>query len=137
MNEPTDQLPRTPRGHLHVEAFCLMQYACRDCGHREVFWNSRDGVTPFCTACPSCGQPSLSHVNFHADRYAPDHKPHKGQRIWLSMTKERAQALATKAVLARKKPSKETDQIIESVANSYYHDGHGPDLQVFGYEEQS
>lgn len=125
----------TPRGHRHVEAFCLMQYACRDCGHREVFWNSRDGVTPFCTACPSCGESSLGHVNFHADRYAPDHKPHKGQRIWLSMTKDRAMALATKAVLARKKPSKETDEIIESVAASYFHDACGPDMQVYGYTE--
>lgn len=125
----------TPRGHRHVEAFCLMQYQCKDCGHHEVFWNSRDGVTPFCTACPSCGEPSLYHVNFWSDRYAPDHKPHKGQRIWLSMTKERALALATKAVLARKKLGKDTDEIIESVAASYFHDGHGPDMQVYGYSE--
>jgi len=44
----------TPLGHRHVEAFCLMHYAC-DCGHHEVIWNSRDGVTPFTAPCPSCG----------------------------------------------------------------------------------
>ena len=126
---------RTARGHLHIEAFCLMQYACKACKHFEVIWNSRDGVTPFCTACPSCGLPHLYHVNFHADTYAPNHKPHHGQRVWVSMTRERAYALARRNISARRKPGPETDMVIDSVANSYYQDGAGPDIRIEGYTE--
>lgn len=125
----------TERGHQHVEAFCLMQYHCKSCSHFEVFWNSRDGVTPFGTACPSCGAPELYHVNFRGDVYAPNHKPHKGQRVWITMTKERALAIATRNVLRYKKPGPETDLVIEAIAADCYHEGDGPDMRVEGYTE--
>ena len=32
--------------HNHKEAYMLMNYRC-ECGHHELIWNSRDGVTPF------------------------------------------------------------------------------------------
>lgn len=124
---------RTPRGHVHAEAFCLMHYKCSGCQHHEVFWNSRDGVTPFCTACPSCGNATLSHAFFGSDRYAPDHKPHHGQRIWVSMTKERALKIASLRVLSRKQPGADTDIVIEQVADGIYMDGQSPDLQINGY----
>lgn len=80
----------------HLEAFCLMRYSCvgsgtgnvvrmPGCGHSELFWNCRDGVTPFCTLCPSCGQ-VLQHVSWDQDFFAPDHQPHYGQRLWRTAT---------------------------------------------------
>lgn len=39
----------------HKEAYLLMNYRC-ECGHHELIWNSRDGVTPFTLSCPNCGQ---------------------------------------------------------------------------------
>ncbi len=92
-------------------------------------------MTPFCTACPSCGKPDLYHVNFQLDRYAPDHKPFKGQRLWVAMTRDRAFAMAKLSVLRRKKAGPETDLVIAAVAVDYYRDGHGPDMRVEGYTE--
>ncbi|WP_180131908.1 zinc ribbon domain-containing protein [Rhodoferax sp. BLA1] len=129
--------PRTSRGHRHAEAFCLMWYACQSCGHTEQFWNSRDGVTPFSTACPSCGKPDLFHVNFSRDKYAPKHVPHVGQRVWVSMTKDHAQAFAKKRFEALKahrrvEPSEE-ESIYQAVFESIYRDGHEPNMVVTGY----
>lgn len=70
--------------HKHGEAFCLMRYICQRCSHSEVFWNSRDGVTPYCCRCPKCAGDML-HTNWSQDRYAPDHIPEPGQAIWIDM----------------------------------------------------
>lgn len=94
------QRPTTAQGHMHKEAFCLMWYGCRACGHRERIWNSRDGVTPFCTLCPSCNHPELQHVDWGLDIYAPSHTPAIGQRVWVSMTRERAEAIARRRIKA-------------------------------------
>ena len=72
--------------HRHVEAFKLMWYEC-GCGHRERAWNSRDGVTPFGTQCPSCGG-NLQHVDM--DEYAPAHQPFIGQLVWRDGTPDEA-----------------------------------------------
>lgn len=71
------------RGHQHAEAFCLMTYRCT-CGHTEIFWNSRDGVTPFISVCPKCGG-ELTHVDWSSDQYAPDHVPEPDQGVWVDM----------------------------------------------------
>lgn len=123
------------RGHHHAEAFCLMRYECRTCKHHEIIWNSRDGVTPFGCQCPSCGKPELLHAFFGSDRYAPDHQPHRGQRVWVTMTKERALALARRSVLRSKKEGPETERTIELVAEEFYRDGTAPDLRIEGYTE--
>lgn len=96
--------------HIHKEAFMLMRYQCcgtyiggmtvnqppmarsPGCGHREVIWNSRDGVTPFCMTCPSCGG-DLQHVNWGADIYAPEHKPNYGQGVWRDGTADEAERI--------------------------------------------
>lgn len=75
----------------HKEAFCLMWYSCK-CGHCERIWNSRDGVTPFGTTCPSCGD-IMRHTNFHEDEPAPNHKLHYGQRFWRDGTPDEAEAI--------------------------------------------
>lgn len=64
------------------EAFMLMWYGCNHCGHRELIWNSRDGITPFGMDCPSCGHTTLRHVHWDKDLRMPHHKLHRGQRFW-------------------------------------------------------
>lgn len=75
--------------YKHKEAFCLMWYGCK-CGHRELIWNSRDGVTPFSLDCPSCGQPDLMHIDFNRDKFAPNHVLNTRQRYWRDGTMEDA-----------------------------------------------
>lgn len=86
-----------PESCVHAEAYCLMWYVCRgsDCGHVERIWNSRDGVTPFGTGCPSCGG-TLTHQHWHRDTYAPDHKLHRGQRFWRDGTPDEAAEIMRK-----------------------------------------
>ena len=55
----------------HKEAFCLMTYRCKDCGFEERIWNSRDGVTPFGLACPSCKGHDHVHADWQNDRCNP------------------------------------------------------------------
>lgn len=127
--------PVTPHGHLHNEAFCLMWYACT-CGHRERIWNSRDGMTAFRMSCPSCKEASLDHVNWNLDQYAPTHVPADGQRVWISLTRERALEIAKRTV-ARVTQGGElppgTD--LNRIADAVYNDGNAPDLVVYGYVE--
>lgn len=88
------ELRRIAANHQHREAFCLMKYRCQpdhhhqrpSCGHQEIVWNSRDGVTPFGGCCPSCGGTQWLHVDFAGDVYAPDHQLHRGQKFWRNGT---------------------------------------------------
>lgn len=77
--------------YQHKEAFCLMWYAC-ECGHRERIWNSRDGVTPFGTTCPSCTN-IMRHADFRLDEPAPGHELHLGQKFWRNGTPDEAEAI--------------------------------------------
>ncbi len=119
----------------HKEAFCLMWYGCA-CGHRERFWNSRDGVTPFCTLCPSCNRPDLTHVWFNRDEPAPTHKPAHGQCVWIDMTRERASQLARERIALHPdlvgKPGL-FERLVENLLGTE-HGGGAPDLQVTGYQ---
>lgn len=133
----------TPRGHRHAEAFCLMWYGCV-CGHRERIWNSRDGVTPFGLACPSCDDNGIAlhkrdgglyHIAFGSDTYAPSHKPHDGQRIWVDMTRERATALAERQMGRHGLSSEERKATLIEIYLGTEHGGGAPDLKVNGYEE--
>ena len=81
----------------HREAFCLMWYACGSCKHRERIWNSRDGVTPFGTTCPSCGA-GMTHVEWHNDTPSPHHKPIPGQRFWRDGTPDEAEAIMRRRI---------------------------------------
>jgi len=134
---------RTPRGHLHAEAFCLMWYACK-CGHQERIWNSRDGVTPFGMQCPSCGSPSemgsLMHVRWREDLYAPGHVPAPGQRIWIDMTWEAAEAYAEQRIAAAENRGIVIDPARrESLARSILgeHGGSAPDLRIVGFDRET
>lgn len=87
----------TATKYVHAEAFKLMAYACQ-CGHRETIWNSRDGVTPFGLGCPSCGDLTLRHADWHLDEYAPNHAPFKGQRFWRDGTPDEAEDIMRRRI---------------------------------------
>ena len=93
----------------HKEAFALMWYGC-ECGHRERMWNSRDGVTPFGLTCPSCGQQNLRHINWQLDQPAPQHFPHKGQRVWRDGTPDEAVEIMAKRIATLRAAGRELDQ---------------------------
>lgn len=102
----------------HKEAFCLMWYGCK-CGHRERIWNSRDGVTPFGTTCPSC-RGIMDHVDWRADTLAPDHKLTIGQRFWRDGTPDEAEAIMRRRIEKAKGtrwevPTEEIDALVASV----------------------
>ena len=81
---------------LHAEGHALMWYSCA-CGHRERIWNSRDGVTPFCIPCPSCGATTLRHADFFRDEVKPLHTPHEGQRVFVDMARDQAEHIVERA----------------------------------------
>lgn len=107
-------------GFQHKEAFCLMTYECvgshkslsertGGCGHRERFWNSRDGVTPFMMQCPSCGG-DLQHVKWGDDVRAQNHKPHWGQGVWRDGTPDDAERIMRKRIESCKGTQYECDE---------------------------
>lgn len=103
----------------HGEAFMLMQYSCQKlrCGHYEIIWNSRDGVTPFAAQCPSCGQPSLQHVNWRGDVRAPEHKLHKWQRFWRDGTSAEAVAIIQRRIDRMKPPHDIAQRLLHGAHN--------------------
>lgn len=80
----------------HAEAFALMTYADKENGETEIIWNSRDGVTPFIIHSRSGKE--MVHTNFQLDKYAPDHKPKPGDRIFVDLTVEKAREYAQKQI---------------------------------------
>lgn len=68
---------------IQSDGFLLMQYSCEN-SHLEILWNSRPYITPFTISC-KCGAISR-HINWNMDRYAPFHKPKKGDRIFVDLT---------------------------------------------------
>lgn len=128
-------LPRLAQGlhgYKHAEAYCLMVYRCSSCGHLEVIWNTRDGVTPFGTSCPSCGLPTFCHSMLSLDWCVPEHRPHWGQRVWIDMTLDRATQLARRS-LALSFADVPPPKLLAEVAASIHHNGHAPDLAICGY----
>lgn len=75
----TEQQHRPQR--QHGEGFCLMQYKDKVTGEIEILWNSRDGVTPFIIESRRGNE--AEHIDWRADKYAPDFKPAKGMRIFV------------------------------------------------------
>jgi len=120
--------------YKHKEAFCLMWYACK-CGHRERYWNSRDGVTPYGDRCPSCGNLTLFHVDFQKDLHSPNHKPFLGQRVWIDMTQARASEIANRQIESYKKLGQIIPDDYKSVVTeSIYHGGESPDCIIWGFK---
>lgn len=147
------------------EAFALMWYHCirrpdvtirevsnvrldlanlTGCGHRERIWNSRDGVTPFATRCSSCGG-EMQHTDFYLDVFSPEHKPNPGQKVWISMTRERAEARVRQRMETmlkhrewgaslREMDAEKLETYIQQVIESEYHEGQAPDMAIMGMD---
>lgn len=122
--------------HKHAEAFCVMTYCCECCGFKERIWNSRDGVTPFIIACPKCGKPNHTHVNWNDDVYNPLHSMilMKGDRYFVDLTMERAREIAAirvdRMIADGGMPANTRNRVIDLAAKSYFGDGTNPDIVV-------
>ena len=68
------------RYHVHREAFALMAYASED-GREIRIWNSRNGVTPFCSHIEELGE--IQHTDFGGDACRPQHIPKVGDWIFV------------------------------------------------------
>lgn len=96
--------------YAHAQAFCLMRYTCAQCQFSEIFWNSRDGVTPFITSCPRCFGEFI-HTDFAADVCSPDHVPEPGQGVWVDMPDSLRRPFAVRRYLRHfSGPEFETDE---------------------------
>lgn len=140
---------QTVQIHRNRDAFMLYWYACIGnqppkgstikrldagpaCGHRERIWNSRDGVVPFGTSCPSCKHGVLQHVNWELDEYAPNHVLRKFQKYWSDITEERARAIAQSQALRAKAAGMEPPNIDDLMKHYLAEfDGHAPMLCVY------
>lgn len=69
------------------EGLCLMWYRCEKCNKKERLWNSRPRVTPFAINCSSCDG-LTEHTTWKEDKYAPNHQPLKGERIFVDWSRE-------------------------------------------------
>ena len=121
--------------HTHKEAFCLMWYACQSCFHREVIWNSRDGVTPFGLGCPSCGG-NLLHTDFEADAFAPHHKLNLYQRYFRDGTPEEALAIVRRRIgnadgTEYEVPHEEREELVIDIVNGHEFQPGWPMVDVF------
>jgi len=82
MQEPEKELFK------HPEAFCLMNYECKQCNKTITIWNSRNGVTPFGIDCRWCEGGIMQHVHFGCDKYSPFHLPNIGDLVFADQTEE-------------------------------------------------
>lgn len=105
--------------YQHGEAFCLMHYRCDECGHEEVFWNSRDGVTPFGMQCPQCGGMNMLHVDWDKDRCVPDYVPEAGQGVWIDMPESLKRPLARACVKEAALPERMKEQLVEQIVAEF------------------
>ena len=129
------------KNHLtyrHPEAFCLMEYRCKECGASEILWNSRDGVTPFGIRCLKCGK-NMLHSNWEKDRCMPDFKPNNGMRIFTDLTPEKHREYMKKRAdmfwnnekykeLGARDRYNSLEEFIDSLCHSF-HPGE-PDIEV-------
>lgn len=89
-----------PTKYNHKEAYCLMLYVSEDGLEKEVLWNSRDGVTPFCIL-NRAGTKTMGHTDWHLDRCVPNFIPLDGMRVFGTISSQaEAIACATKRVEA-------------------------------------
>lgn len=91
----TDEKTETIYKVRHKEAWCIMHYRCGSCGHHEVLYNGRDGVTPFVIGCAKCGEDS-AHVSWQKDFRAPTYEPLTGMRIFVDLSFDRYKEFAIK-----------------------------------------
>jgi hypothetical protein len=128
----------TARGHVHGEAFMLMKYRADDGTEEELIWNSRDGVTPFVITLKS-GK-TATHVEWTGDAYAPRFEPPIGTRIFVDLTRERAQERALRSARRHFSDTQMRDYVgpgtryptpeilADDLVREYFSHGTAPDL---------
>ena len=80
------------------EAWALMIYVCDGCKHTEKIWNARPHVTPFGgVPCPAC-ESTMTHDYFGSDEFLPDHRPKKGDLIFIDQPPELALIYANRLI---------------------------------------
>ena len=99
--------------YLHGGAFMLMNYVSDDGKVREVLWNSRDGVTPFCLG--SVDGVEMTHARWQDDLRSTLHVPEVGSRMFVDLTKDRMleykRAMVERAWDDEKYPLREYDEM--------------------------
>ena len=81
------------------DAWKLMIYVCDQCQHRERIWNARPHVTPFSgLPCENCSESTMTHAFFGSDVLAPDHRPQKGDLIFIDTPPELALIYAKRII---------------------------------------
>lgn len=80
--------------HNSAEAFHNMQYSCDECGHSEMIWNSRDGVTPFLLSCSKCGKLMSHSGNWNIEK-AYKTLPEDANRVFVAPFLKDAQTSAS------------------------------------------
>jgi len=83
--------------HQHPEAYCLMQFAIIGTDEREMIWNSRDGA-PLYSIPARSGLGEVVHRRGSESKYAPDHVPALGDRIFVDLTEVRARQMTEERV---------------------------------------
>lgn len=84
---------------VQPEGLCFMQYKCEKCQKQDRIWNSRPRVTPFIISCSNekCDG-FMKHISWGSDIYAPNHKPQKGERIFVDFAEEAAEKFYKKQI---------------------------------------
>lgn len=104
--------------HKHLEAFMLMRYRCEGCDHSEMFWNSRDGITPLGYPCPECAG-DMIHVDWDEDCYAPEHFPLTGQGVWVDMPDSLKVVLARSLAYSFEGPEEQREAFIDTIVRGF------------------
>lgn len=124
----------------HKEAFCLMYYKCEKCNKIEKLWNSRDGVTPFVIRCRHCDGEAV-HVMWQLDRFMPDYIPILGQRVFIDITKERAEEIAKKRIEHFNKlgynDNENPEDLLNDVTKDIWQNGESPDIYTIKLKDLS
>jgi len=123
-------------GEIHGEPFRLMKYVSSDGRVVEWVWNSRSGMIP--RAIRSRNGIALAYEDPSQDLFVPDYKPKRGDRIFVNMPPEDAEALARRAVAKyyaapdssgrREHEFSNGDEAFAFYMNIYYGDGTLPSL---------
>lgn len=94
----SDSIPKSEIEKVkQPEGLCLMEYKCGKCGKVEILWNSRTRVSPYMINCSSCDG-EMKHINWNSDKYAPNHQPQKGERIFVDWSREAEEKMRRKQI---------------------------------------
>ncbi|MCK4957813.1 MAG: hypothetical protein KAT00_00400 [Planctomycetes bacterium] len=92
---------KEPTTHKYAEAWKIMHYVCEVCGHHEILYNGRNGVTPFMIGCgrgPERCNGSAQHDQWSKDYLSPQFRPLIGMRVFVDLTQEEFEESARRRI---------------------------------------